>query len=280
MSIRIIAEGVHDTAHSVFEAKEILREKPDAVFFELPDVPFQKILNDYAIGKLKMKELKYLLFKAILKEEKRVDHNLVDKFLMGEIEIEELEAIETEGREIHVMQAAKKVGAELVAMDMPLNKVETLIQNEFEQEHIDATKKVMVSENLPNIVWELSDIFHYPYYMIEKIIHHHAIKTTNPFKHNASTCKVCKLGARWDRAVNDVLIPIFDKLPLSKEMKLDIKVAYVIKRIDYYRERYMARKIMSVYNDLTKKLGRPARVLAIVHLWNAIELERLLQGLE
>ncbi|MFH1424362.1 MAG: hypothetical protein ABIG20_01640 [archaeon] len=280
MSIRIIAEGVYDTAHAVFEAHQIRKEKPDAVFLELPDDLFQRILTDYSSGKIGIPDLKKRLFKAIQKEERRVDHNLVDKFLEGEIEHEELEVIETEGREIHVMKAAKDVGAELIAMDMPLEEVERYIEKEFRAEHINKTRHVIISKELPDILWKLSDIFHYPYYFIERIMHHHAIHTTNPYKHNVSTCRVCKMGTRWDRFVNRFMIPIFEKMPLSKGLKDELKIAYIIRRVDYYRERHMARKILQEYRKLTLKLGRTPKIIAIVHLWNAMELERLIQGVE
>lgn len=278
--IRIIAEGVHDTAHSIFEAREILNTRPDAVFFELPDVPFQRILNAYSAGKLTVKGLKKELFRAIRKEEKEVDHELLKKFLVGEIESEELEVIETEGREIHVMQAAKEVKAQMYAMDMPLEQVEKLLLRKFKQEHINNMKITLNMNTPPFLVWELSEIFHYPYYFIERIMHHHAIKTTNPFLHNVNACKVCKLGTKWDRLVNSIVIPIFNAMPLSKELKRDIKIAYVIRNMDFHREQYMARKIARVYTDLEKRLGREPKIIAIVHLWNAVELERLLRGLE
>ena len=277
--IKIIAEGVYDTAHAVFEAHEIKKIKPDAVFFELPEAPFQRILNDYSAGKLNIKQLKTKLFKAIGAEEKIVDHELLNKFLVGEIEKEELEVIETEGREIHVMKAAKDVGASMYAVDLPLKKVEELLLKEFAQEHVDATTRVVQTKKLPFIVWELSDIFHYPYYFIERVLHHHALVTTNPYKHNVNNCSVCKAGVAFDRFMNSLLLPVLDKLPLSKGLKTDLKVAYALRELDFYREQHMAGKIAGVYKSLQKKLGREPRVVVIVHLWNALELERLLQGL-
>jgi hypothetical protein len=278
--IRIIAEGVYDTAHSVFEAHEIRKEHPDAVLMELPDYPFQGILDDYMKGKLNLSQLKKELGAAIELETLQVDHDLVNKFLEGEIEEEELEVIATEGREIHVMRAAKEVGAELHAMDMPIEEVEKLIEHEFEEEHIENTKQVIKTKNLPFLIWKISDFFHYPYYLLERIMHHHAIKTTNPFLHNVSECEVCRIGVHWDRIVNHVVIPIFNRMPLSKALKDQMKIAYIIRRIDFFREQHMANKISEVYNRLQKKLGREPRLVAIVHLWNAVELERLIRGIE
>ena len=278
--IRIIAEGLYDTAHSVFEAHEIMKEKPDAVFLELPDKPFQAILDEYSSGKINQEQLKKKLFKAIGAEEREVDHDLVTNFLEGEIEEEELEVLETEGREIHVMHAAKKVGARLYAMDMPLEEVGPLIEKEFEEEHIENTKEVINTQNLPDILWELSNIFHYPYYILEKIMRHPAILTTNPYKHDVSRCSVCKLGAVWDRFIHKYILPIFDHMPLSDTLKTDMKIAYVIKSVDFHRERHMAAKIASVYRKLKRELMREPNLLIIVHLWNAVELERMLKGLE
>jgi len=278
--IRIIAEGLYDTAHSVFEAHEIMKEKPDAVFLELPDKPFQQILDDYSNGKLNQEQLKKVLFAAIGAAEREVDHDLVTNFLEGEIEEEELEAIETEGREIHVMHAAKRVGARLYAMDMPLDEVEKIIFEEFAQEHIKNTREVINTQKLPDLLWELSDLFHYPFYILERIMRHPAILTTNPYKHDVSKCPVCRLGALWDRFIHKRILPIFDYMPLSCGLKKDMKIAYVIRDIDYHREMHMAAKIASVYRKLKAELGREPRLLAIVHLWNAVELERLLKGLE
>lgn len=278
--IRIIAEGVYDTAHSIYEAHEILKEKPDAVFFELPDIPFQEIFDMYSQGKIDVKQLKKLLFMAIRKEEKEVDHELLNKFLVGEIEGEELEDIETEGREIHVMQVTKKVGAKMFAMDYSLGKIEALLSREVAEEHMQNVKEVIRSKKLPFIVWELFEIFHYPFYVVERILHHEALRTVNPFIHNVNHCKICKWGTKWDRWVNRLMIPIFDKMPLSKELKADIKIAYVMRKVDYLREEHMAKVIAEKYYELQKKLGREPKIVVIVHLWCAYELERILEGLE
>ena len=74
----------------------------------------------------------------------------------------ELEVIETEGREVHVMQAGKRVGAKLYAMDMPLDKVDTLIEAQFHADHIKNYKQTIDTKQLPYVLWELNDIFHYP----------------------------------------------------------------------------------------------------------------------
>lgn len=280
MTIRIIAEGVYDTAHSVFEAHEILKEKPDAVFFELPDIPFQEILDAYSSNRIDLRLLKKWLFKAIQAEEKEVDHELVNKLIVGEIEEVELGEIESEGREVHVMQAARKVGAQMVAMDMPLEAIEKELSKDVEQAHIDNVKLILKNKQLPFVVWELFEIFHYPFYVFERLLHHHAIQTMNPYIHNVSKCRVCRLGTKWDRGINELMIPIFEKLPLSKEMKDDLKIAYVMRKVDAMREKYMASKIISAYKELQRKLKREPRILVIVHLWSAHELENILKDLE
>jgi len=281
MMIRIIAEGMYDTPHAVFEAHEIRKAKPDAVIMELPDDIFQPIFDKYNAGKLKChKQLKTMMLKAIKKEEKEVDHELAKRHLAGEIEHEELEAIETEGREIHVMTAAHEVGAELHAMDLPLKEAEKHIEKELEAEHINRGVKVANTKELPFIVWELMEVFHWPYYMLERILHHHGIKTVNPFLHNVNECAICRIGTVYDRIVNAGSLPILTHLPLSRELKNDLKVAYAIRRIDYYRELHMAGTISLVYKQLKEKLGREPKILVITHLWSAVVLERAIRGLE
>ena len=111
MTIKVISEGMHDTAHAVYEAEQIMRIKPDAVFLELPASPFQGILDSYLSGKGSGEEgLKKNLLRALGKTEKKIDHNLTDKFLAGQIEAWELETISKEGRDVHVLKAAKKAG--------------------------------------------------------------------------------------------------------------------------------------------------------------------------
>jgi hypothetical protein len=279
--IRIIAEGMYDTPHAVFEAHEIRRDKPDVVMLELPDKDFQPIFDDYNTGKINVRQLKNRVFKAIEKEEREVDHELATKHLAGEIEHEELDVIEAEGREIHVMKAAKDIGAKLYAMDMPLNRAAKMIEAEIELEHLENAKSVIRTKELPFIVWELSDIFHWPVYVVERILHHPALKTTNPFVFNVNESWLSKIGVKWDRFANHMFIPFFANLPfLSKELRRDIKVAYAIRRMDYHREMYMAANIVRVYKRLRRELGREPRIVVIVHLWSAVELERLIQGLE
>lgn len=277
--IRIIAEGMYDTSHAVFEAHEIRKETPDAVIMELPDDVFQPIFDKYNANKLTHTQLKSQMLKAIKKEEKAVDHELAKKHLAGQIEHEELDAIEAEGREIHVMTAAHEMGAELHAMDLPLKEAAKHIEKELEAEHIKRSVKVANTRELPFIVWELMEVFHWPYYMIERIIHHHGIKTVNPFLHNVNNCPICKMGTIYDRIVNALSLPLLVRLPLSKELKNDLKIAYAITRIDYYRELHMAGTISLVYGELKQKLGREPKILVITHLWSSLELERILKGL-
>jgi hypothetical protein len=280
MMIRIIAEGMYDTPHAVFEAHEIRKEKPDAVIMELPDDVFQPIFDQYNAGKLNHKQLKTMMLKAVKKEEKEVDHELAKRHLAGELAHEELEAIEAEGREVHVMTAAHEVKAELHAMDLPLKEAERYIERELEIEHIKRGTKVMDTKDLPFIVWELSEKLHWPYYFLERILHHHAIKTVNPFLHNVNTCPICRIGTKYDRIVNAVIIPFFSHIPVSRGLKNDLKVAYVLRRIDYYRERHMAGTISLVYKQLQQRLSREPKILVIAHLWNAVELKRLIKGIE
>ena len=280
MTIRIIAEGVYDTAHSVFEAHEIKKEKPDAVFMELPFKPFQKIFDDFNANKINVKQLKKHLLKAIKVEERDVDHDLLKKFLLGQIEEEELEAIETEGREIHVMQAAKKAGAELHAMDVPLDALEKYLVNLFEIEHVKNMREVLETQQLPDVLWKLSEILHYPFYIVERIMRHTALFTSNPYKHDHSKCHICRMGVLWDRVVHKLFMPIIFLMPLSKQLKNDMKIAFIIHKMDHFREHFMAVKIATEYRRLKKKLGRAPRILAIVHLWNANTLKKYLRGLE
>jgi len=280
MSIRIIAEGMYDTAHAIFEAHEIKKVKPDAVFMELPYEPFQKVFDDFNSGKIGVLQLKKKLLTAIRAEEKDVDHDLLKKYLLGKIEHEELEAIETEGREIHVMQEAKNIGAELHAMDLPLDKLEAYLLEEFKEEHVKNSRIAIETQQLPDILWKLSEILHYPFYIVERILRHTALVTNNPYKHNVSTCSVCKLGVLWDRMVHKLFLPMILWLPMSSELKNDMRISFVIHEMDSHREKYMAQKIAQEYRRLKKKLGRAPRILAIVHLWNANVLRKYLRGLE
>jgi len=275
MVIRIIPEGMSDTAHAVFEAQEIRN-----VFLELPDKPFQAILDKYQTGKMSVEQMKSELFKAMGAEEREVDHELAKKHLAGEIAHEELEAIEIEAREIHVLEAAKEVGAKLVAMDLPLDELEQWTEKEIEKEHLDNVKAVFQAKTLPIFMWKISEILHFPMYMVERLMRHPSLVTTNPFKHNVKNCNVCKISTRWDRYTHHLVVPILNLMPLSKELKDQMKIAYLIQEADKHREKHMAMKITEVYKELKEKLGREPNVLVIVHLWNSFELERMIKGLE
>ncbi|MFH1450504.1 MAG: hypothetical protein ABIF92_00805, partial [archaeon] len=279
-SIRIIAEGVYDTAHSIYESHEIKKTKPDAVFMELPYAPFQKIFDDYNNGKLSLNKLKQQLLSAINSEKKDVEHDLLKKFLLGQVEEEELAAIETEGREIHVMQEAKKIGAELHAMDVPLEELEKYLFTLFKEEHVQSTRQVLETQHLPDILWKLSEILHFPFYLVERVVRHPGLVTDNPYKHNHFENTISRLGVLWDRAVHKLFLPMIFLMPLSKQLKNDMRVAFVIHKMDQYRERYMAKKIAKEYRRLKKKLRREPKIIVIVHLWNAMTLERYLRGLE
>jgi len=276
MSIEIIAEGAHDVAHSVFESREILKKRPDAVFLELPSTPFQKILSAYSSGKLTDAQLKKKLLAAISAEKKEIDHDLVDKFIVGELEMEELESIETEGREFHVMKSAKKVGAELHAVDIPLDKLDPYLTKKVKEEHLEMAKVAFSTKRLPFIAWELADLFHYPFYFLERLVRNPSIKITNPFIHNINENKMAKLGAKYDRWVQRLVLPLFMHMPLSRELKDAIKVGYILGEMDVLRERFMAAKITKRYRELEKELGREPNIIVIVHLWSSAELERLL----
>jgi len=280
MSIRIIAEGVYDTAHAVYEAHEIKKTKPDAVFMELPYSPFQKIFDDYNSNKLSITQLKKHLLKAIKVEEKDVQHDLLKKFLLGQIEEEELEAIETEAREIHVMQQANESGAELHAMDVPLDDLEKYLVKLFQKEHVKSTREVLETQQLPDILWKLSEILHFPFYIIERLVRHPGLVTSNPYKHDHMNSSISRIGVLWDRMVHKLFLPMIFILPLSKGLKNDMRISFVIHKMDQYRERYMAAKIATEYRRLKKKLGREPRILAIVHLWNANTLKKYLRGLK
>ena len=69
-------------------------------------------------------------------------------------------------------------------------------------------------------------------------------------------------------------------MPLSAEARLQIKIAHLLKRMDFLRERYMAAVVLEKYRELKKKLGREPNVLVIVHLWNAPRLKWMLRGIE
>jgi len=280
MAIRIIAEGMSDTAHAVFEAHQIRDEKPDAVFLELPDKPFQKILDKYQEGKINVNQMKSELFKLIEIEEKEVDHELAKKHLAGEIAHEDLDAIEVEGREIHVMEAAKEVGAKLIAMDLPIEEFEQWIEKDVAEEHMENVKAVFKAKTLPIFIWKISEILHFPIYVIERLMRHPSLFTANPFFHKGYDCNVCKISTKWDRWTHKLIIPILNLTPLSKEMKDQMKIAYIMEEVDKQREKHMAMKIVEYYRKLKKELGREPNVLVIVHLWNSIELEKMLKGLE
>ena len=280
MSIKLIAEGRYDTAHAVYVAHEISKSRLDAVFFELPEQPFQEILDEYSAGKFGEDALKRKLFATVKKSERRIDNELVKKFIKGDVEAEELETIGSSGREVHFLQAAKRAKAKMYAMDMPLEEIEGELVEEAGREHIKNAKAVLTWEKqLPNLVWELNEILHYPFYILERVLRHHAILTTNPYKHNVNYCRVCRLGAAYDRAVSTIAFGIFNFLPLSGETKADIKVASLLRKMDFAREKYMASVIVGRYKELKKELGREPKVLVIVHLWHAARLRFILKDL-
>tara|TARA_Y100000310_G_scaffold270246_1_gene283935 strand:- start:578 stop:1420 length:843 start_codon:yes stop_codon:yes gene_type:complete len=280
MSIRIISEGVYDTAHSIFEAHEIKKQRPDAVLLELPSSPFQKIFDEFNKGKMSSASLKKKLLAAIKVEKSDIQHDLLKQFLLGQVEEEELSAIETEGREIHVMQAAKNTGAELFAIDVPLDKLEKYLLGQFKKDHVERTRQIIETQQLPDILWKFSNILHYPFYILERIMRHNAIVTSNPYKHNVSECTVCRIGVLWDRTVHKLFLPMFMLMPLSRKLTNDMRLSFVIHKMDQYRERYMARRIAEEYQRLKKKLGREPRIIAIVHLWNANTIRKYLRGLK
>ena len=271
---------MYDVAHAVYAAHEIRKMRPDAVFMELPVSPFQEILDDYMAGKFGEEGLKKRLFGAIKKAEKKVDHDLTEKFLAGQVEAWELDFIRKEGREVHVLKAAKKVKAKIFAMDMPLDELEKELIMEAEREHIQNAKAILATKKLPPLIWELNELIHYPFYIVERVIRHHAILTTNPYRHNVNVCALCRGGAAYDRAASSILFGILNYLPLSSETKSEIKVAYLLRKIDYIREKHMAAVVLEKYRELRRMLGRDPKVLVIVHLWSAPRLKWILKDLE
>jgi hypothetical protein len=151
---------------------------------------------------------------------------------------------------------------------------------QFDKEHVVQTKAIIQTQQLPDILWKISNILHYPFYILERIMRHNALVTTNPYKNNVSDDKVAKLGVMWDRMMHKLILPMFFFLPISKGLRNDMKLSLVIHSMDRYRERYMARRISGEYRRLKKKLKREPRILAIVHLWNANTIRKYLRGLE
>lgn len=280
MAIKVISEGMRDTPHAIYEAQEIIKTRPDAVFVELPMSPFQGIFDAYNSGRIKEEELKSRMARALGKPGKKVDHTLASKFLAGQVSALQLEEISREGRNIHVAAAAKKAGAKIFAMDMPVDALEEELSEEAEAEHIKGVKAVLSTKKLPQLIWELNEIVHYPFYVIERLLRHHAIITTNPYVHNVNYCGFCYMGSAYDRAISSILFGILNFMPLSKGTKLQLRIAYLLRKVDYMREKYMAAVIAEKYKELKNKLGREPKVVAIMHLWSAPNVKWILRDLE
>ena len=83
----VLGQKRYDVPHSLHAAKKIKEIKPDAVLLELPEKPFQSIIDKYM-----RKGNEKTFFKDIAEavgKELNIDHKLIEKFEKG---LEKVEA--------------------------------------------------------------------------------------------------------------------------------------------------------------------------------------------
>lgn len=271
MTVVIIGQRRYDTPHAIWTAKYIMDKKPSAVAIELPRDPFQKIFTDYQNDKINDEELKKFILEFVGKE-LDIDGELINKFIDEEIVAEELEDIEPDGSFYHILRAAKKINADILAIDVPLKEIEEEVANDLkriEQEHKDELikkgKDIMTTKKVPAHVMGFAELIHKPFHWFELLIGHEPAE--NPFNHPPH-CRWCRLGVKYERFFHNIYAFWSERFHKNYEKR----VFAALHAFDLKREEQMARSIEKEL-DLLKKNNKEGNMVVILHLWHQMKVE-------
>lgn len=260
----VLGQMRYDLPHAIFAAQKIRQMQPDVVFIEIPEKPFQAIIDKYLSGKINEKKFIAAISREIGKE-LNIDAKLIDKFESGKISAEELELIEPDASFVHLIIEAKKHKIKVYAVDVPLHEVEKEIiqimqfDAETEAKAIeDARKVIMGVEPIPFMRW-----VHEPFNVLEIIFGHHPEK--NPFERKAED-KLAKMGVAWERFWHAVAAWVASVLPLNKRI-------VALRHFDLIREKKISKKMYDIYEKMKKKLKREPHAFALVHVWHEAAVE-------
>ena len=275
MTVVVIGQRRYDTPHAIWTARYIMDKKPKAVALELPRDPFQEKLDKYKAGKLKDAKLKEFILDFVGKEID-LDEKLVQKFLENEIDAEELEDFEPDGSFFYILKAAKEVGADILAIDVPLHEIEEEVAEELtaiEQDHkdhlINKGKDIMVTKKVPSHVMGFAELIHKPFHWFEIVIGHEP--ADNPF-HHPPHCRVCHWGVKYERFFHNFYAWFSERFHNEHEKR----VFSVLHKFDKKREEKMAESIDKELTTL-KKQDKEADMIVVMHLWHKDRVEGILR---
>lgn len=275
MTVVVIGQRRYDTPHAIWSAKYILEKKPSAVAIELPRDPFQRIFTEYQTGKIDDNELKRFITEFVGKE-LDLDEELLSRFIHNEIVAEELEDMEPEGSFFYILKAAKKINAEILAIDIKLKEIEEEVSKELravEEEYRDILvqkgKEIMTTKQVPSHIMGFAELVHRPFHWLEILIGHDP--ADNPFIHPPH-CRWCRLGVKYERFFHNLYAYWCERFHKSH----DKRVFAALHKFDLKREEKMAQAIENELKRLRKE-DKESNMVVILHLWHQANVEYLLQ---
>ncbi len=260
----VLGQNRYDIPHSIHAAQRIKEIKPDAVLLELPEQPFQAIIDKYQKKGTESSFLKEI--SEAVGKELNIDHRLIEKFEKGHISIKQLEMLEPDASFVHVVVAAKKLKIPIYAIDISMAEIEREVRElmkfgeTVEDRAIKEAREVLMGIKPVDFMrWA-----HEPFNFLEIIIGHHPER--DPFNHPAE-CKICKLGVSWERFAHAVGATFASILPVNKTL-------VALRHFDLVREKKIAQKIANLYNQM-KKMKKEPELFAILHIWHESAVEGL-----
>lgn len=252
--IWVLGQRRYDTPHAVWAAKWVAEKKPKTVALELPS-NFQPVISKYLAGRITSKQLN-VGFGKLLGRSLRLNDKLLDQFERGKVSHASLEAVPPEGAFIYVILAAKKVKAKVVAIDTPIEELESEVLGHVrvgqasQKAVLNRAKAAIHSPDRGLITY--SELIHAPFHFLEMLIGHQAEE--NPFDH-PTHCKVCELGVKWERFWHAFYAHYTNFLYPIAESKY-VSALYYFDRI---REKKMVQRISGLGESLV-----------VIHIWHAM----------
>jgi hypothetical protein len=258
----VLGQNRYDVPHAIHAAQRIKETKPDAVILELPEKPFQSIINNYLKRGNEQRFLKQVA-EAVGKE-LNIDHKLIEKFEKGHMTVKQLEMLEPDASFVHIVITAKKMKIPVYAVDIPMADIEKEVRQVMkfsstaEDRAIKEAREVLMGLKPVNFMrWA-----HEPFNVLEIIIGHHPER--HPFDHPPE-CPICKLGVKWERFAHVIGATFASILPVNKTL-------VALRHFDLVREEKIANKIINIYGQIKKKKAKP-NVFSILHIWHEDAIE-------
>lgn len=260
-----MGQNRYDVPHSIHAVQRIKELKPDAIFLELPERPFQDIINKYLRGGTEKSLLKDI--SEAVGKELDIDHTLIEKFEKGHMSIKQLELIEPDASFVHIVVAAKKLKIPVYAIDVPMPEIEAEVRTLMRFSETSKDKAIRESREVLMGIKPVAFMrwAHEPFNFLEILIGHHPEK--DPFNHPVE-CGICKLGVSWERFAHGFGAFFAGVLPVNKTL-------VALRHFDLVRENRMAKKIVSMHDQLKKKKEDPD-LFAILHVWHEGAVESLI----